>query len=735
MANENKDLRFRVLAQVVGSEAISELNQKVSSLGNTATGIKGKFDSLASGIRGLAGAFVIQQAVQFTKSLIDTGDELLALSEKTGVAVKDLSGFKAAAEMGNLPFENLSKVLKKFSANIAEASTGNKDLIADFKAVGISFKDQEGNIRGTGDVVKDVADKFSQMKDGPEKAALAMRLFGKSGADIIPFLNQGSTALTEFGLAIDDDLARRMDLFNDTLTLLGNQAKNNVLGGLTTMLPAIQEIANAMKEVPQDTKVSSQAFMELGEVLRLGAVAGNIFLNGVQDIADFTSTVLAQAIRGAINLWGVFSDATIGATASILAAAKGNFSQAKEIGLQTGTKIKEGLQLSLDDNSKIFNQFFDRYMARSKAAGDFNDKLMKNSLLFGEGTMAEILKRQREETQPEVKNKDLNPDLSEIAKNRKVERDRVKEFIDQQKLENAQRREALGDINLTALELRKVTEARRLDAEAIKTSKTMTAEQRTELLAATEVLKAQREEIIELEYQQRRTFTFGAKEYLRDYLNEVTNNANAVKQVFSTAFRSLEDTMVSFMKTGKLNFRKFADDVINELLRIAVRQAVIAPIAGAFSNALAGAAGGAAAGGGASSGGSATSSAGTQFGGSASFGQYQFANGGIMTSMGSVPLRKYARGGIANTAQAAIFGEGSTPEAYVPLPDGRSIPVNMKGAGGGVQVNMTINIDKGGSDNSSVASDQESGKAFGNLMKNVALKTILEQKRPGGMLA
>ena len=57
---------------------------------------------------------------------------------------------------------------------------------------------------------------------------------------------------------------------------------------------------------------------------------------------------------------------------------------------------------------------------------------------------------------------------------------------------------------------------------------------------------------------------------------------------------------------------------------------------------------------------------------------YGFADGGIMTSRGPVPLKKYARGGIANSPQMALFGEGSTPEAFVPLPDGRRIPVSLK---------------------------------------------------------
>jgi len=64
---------------------------------------------------------------------------------------------------------------------------------------------------------------------------------------------------------------------------------------------------------------------------------------------------------------------------------------------------------------------------------------------------------------------------------------------------------------------------------------------------------------------------------------------------------------------------------------------------------------------------------------------FGFADGGVMTPDGPLPLRPYANGGIANSPQLAVFGEGRTNEAFVPLPDGRTIPVTIKGKNGGVQ--------------------------------------------------
>lgn len=57
---------------------------------------------------------------------------------------------------------------------------------------------------------------------------------------------------------------------------------------------------------------------------------------------------------------------------------------------------------------------------------------------------------------------------------------------------------------------------------------------------------------------------------------------------------------------------------------------------------------------------------------------FPFAAGGVMTARGPLPLRRYAGGGIARSPQVAVYGEKSgRPEAYVPLPDGRRIPVAM----------------------------------------------------------
>ena len=123
-----------------------------------------------------------------------------------------------------------------------------------------------------------------------------------------------------------------------------------------------------------------------------------------------------------------------------------------------------------------------------------------------------------------------------------------------------------------------------------------------------------------------------------------------------------------------------------------------------------------------------------EFGLRAGFGSIfpgMFAMGGIMSNDGAFPLRRYARGGVANSPQLAMFGEGSTPEAYVPLPDGRTIPVTMKGGAGEVG-NVVVNVDATGS---SAEGDSQQANKLGEAIGVAVRQELIRQKRPGGLLA
>ena len=111
---------------------------------------------------------------------------------------------------------------------------------------------------------------------------------------------------------------------------------------------------------------------------------------------------------------------------------------------------------------------------------------------------------------------------------------------------------------------------------------------------------------------------------------------------------------------------------------------------------------------------------------------FSFADGGIMSPSGPLPLKTYARGGIANSPQLALFGEGSMNEAYVPLPDGRRIPVALQGGNSGATTNVVINVDASGT---KASGDPGAGNALARDLAAVVDARLLHHKRPGGILA
>ncbi|ELH3828101.1 phage tail tape measure protein, partial [Salmonella enterica] len=116
----------------------------------------------------------------------------------------------------------------------------------------------------------------------------------------------------------------------------------------------------------------------------------------------------------------------------------------------------------------------------------------------------------------------------------------------------------------------------------------------------------------------------------------------------------------------------------------------------------------------------------------------KFANGGIFGKDGVIPLRAYRKGGIADSPQLAIYGEGDMNEAFVPLPDGRSIPVtlNTGSAGKGSvfsPVSIAINVNSDGSSSESGMDEARWGGAARQI-KAIVLDTIAEEKRSGGSL-
>lgn len=229
----------------------------------------------------------------------------------------------------------------------------------------------------------------------------------------------------------------------------------------------------------------------------------------------------------------------------------------------------------------------------------------------------------------------------------------------------------------------------------------------------------------QLDAQFQRDSESGLEEWIR-------NNKDATEQyksLWGSAMDKFTDTVVDGLASGKMEFSGFVEYLLKEFLRIQIaKQMAMAAesvsgssgILGTLFNAgmsyFTGGAGGGGNGLEAGSAGAVSSNLGASQAGYSS--EYiKFANGGVMTEYGELALRKYANGGVADKPQVAIYGEGSMAEAYVPLPDGRTIPVTVSGTGGGMgkqatgSVPVTVNVyNQGGEQQEASSSSKFDGE-------------------------
>jgi hypothetical protein len=120
------------------------------------------------------------------KAAIDRADELSKTAQKIGVTTESLSTLSYAAQLADVELGELQGGLTKLIKVQSDAAAGNKDLIAVFDALGVSFQNADGTLRNADETFRDVAAALERIPDGATKTAAAVELLGRSGANLIP---------------------------------------------------------------------------------------------------------------------------------------------------------------------------------------------------------------------------------------------------------------------------------------------------------------------------------------------------------------------------------------------------------------------------------------------------------------------------------------------------------------------------------------------------------------------
>jgi hypothetical protein len=283
----------------------------------------------ALGTLAKAASFVSHEFVSMFSETVEAADHLDETSQSTGVATDVLQELGYAASFSGMNVDSISFALMKLTRNMNAAKDGGGEAGDAFKKLGISVKEADGKLRSSDAVMLDIADKLADMPDGAEKTALAIQLFGRSGAGMIPFLNEGKDGLEEFkqeaidlGIVLDGSTIKKGAAVDDSMTQLRGAfvGLRNIVAGpfLESINNVIQGFVRWVKENRELIKQRiNKIISAVGTAFKLLWVVLKPLLKILGLLVDHLG--LVAAIAGGMLV------ASLYASASAAAAASGGF--------------------------------------------------------------------------------------------------------------------------------------------------------------------------------------------------------------------------------------------------------------------------------------------------------------------------------------------------------------------------------------------------------------------------
>lgn len=245
-----------------------------------------KTAKVAGAALGAFGAAAAAGIVALVGHSIDAADEMSKMAQKIGISVESLSRLDYAAKLSDVSMESLANGVKRLGQFQVDALKGGKEQNAILDQLGVSAGDAETGIRDASDVLRQLSDVFAVMPDGANKTALAVKLFGKSGADLIPLLNGGSRALDDFakksdlvGYTLDTQTGKSAEAVNDLMTEFKLSIDGIARQALPALLPELESFGSLLNS--QDIRdgfetIIGGAIEAVGALVKLATTTANV---------------------------------------------------------------------------------------------------------------------------------------------------------------------------------------------------------------------------------------------------------------------------------------------------------------------------------------------------------------------------------------------------------------------------------------------------------------------------
>lgn len=607
-----------------------QMNQFAGRIDALAAGASGALKGIGLAMAGIGAGLSLSTVVDKFNSITDGLANLKAMSEKTGASVENLSALASVAKIAGVGLETVEMGAIKLAKALAGSDDTAKGAARALDYLGLSSKVLRG--QDTAESMQQIAIKLEGVKDGASKVAIAMDIFGRSGAQLIPYQHDLYISGDLVAKVTDQqaEAAKRYEQDVKRLTISKDALYKTVTMSLLPAMDSLVKMFISASNEANGIRAAAKSLADDGTITRWGEKAGMAVAHVLDEFSLLKFLMIEISIpfeRMGKNIETVGALASIAVTGSLqekkqayaeLKAENEKFFadlNARSAANKLPTELyadKYRKQLGMDKQSSLSRldseldeimyggKARDSYTSRAPTDGKnaridpyqtFIDQTTVRATGLSDGEIAK-LQKQSDLLAGRSREQGFTPDTAagasaikqfQIASETRMTDDYAKSLAKQVQAEenkfamvgkSAQQQQIISIQQKADLEL-----AQKIEAEAIKLG-SVTQDTQAAMAVATQQATDKMIAAANARLADERQWSTGSGNAINTYVDAITNAAAQSNKLFTDAFKGMEDALVRFVKTGKLDFKSLADSIVENLIRIQVQNSIMKPLVG-----------------------------------------------------------------------------------------------------------------------------------------------------------
>ncbi len=261
------DLVVRLSADLV--EFRSDMGKAVATTQQSMSKIEGAISdtqrNIGQTLRGAVAAFGAVEIAQFTGRIISATAALDDMSEKTGASVESLSALRRVANVSGQNFDTVGSALTKLAKNLAGVDDESKGAGKALEAIGLNL-DKVKSLSAD-QQLQTIAKAMNEFADGTGKAAASQVIFGKAGAELLPYLKDLADA-GEINATVTAEQAAAAEKLEKAFNSLKADLSETATVISSDVLPLLQLMVEGFSNTAKATASLDAGFSPVKETLR-----------------------------------------------------------------------------------------------------------------------------------------------------------------------------------------------------------------------------------------------------------------------------------------------------------------------------------------------------------------------------------------------------------------------------------------------------------------------------------